>query len=626
MSEAFKTRLSVEQLRIATHVEGAVLVVAGPGSGKTRVLTERIRFLLTQVPGHFRVLALTFTNKAAEEMKDRLSDLGDVRERAFIGTTHGFCLEVLSERGKLIGIEGTPNVFEMAKDRREILETAIEDDPFLSSELANIEDPKNRKRKVDQWLVEISHVKSHPISCAVIEDDEIRRVVEAYDAGMRASNAYDFDDLLLITYRLLVENPKLGDIYRRLYRFICIDEAQDMNEAQYAVLCALTGDSHRNVMLVGDPRQSIYGFNESGPEYMDRFRTDFAAKQVALTGNFRSSQAVMDFAQNLVGQEFMVQQQLPVRGKVSILSGSDEKDEAVLIADELKRLFETGHPDIEGGVTPAKCAVLGRTRYALLSIEAELKLRGMAFYKRLTANHENESDLAEDFLLALRLQANPKDRLHLATLAKRWGTAEVINSQDVVLRLAEMAKVTQSARCGAVCDALAAVTRNPDRINLISGLDVLRQHADTLPDAERQAIYEDAAVLSQEWDQFLRTAPGGKGLANFLSNKALGGTQKAPREGVALLTVHSAKGLEFDVVFMAGMVDGVFPDYRAKSAKEMAEEVRSAFVAATRSRRLLYLSYPKSRMMPWGDMRWQRPSPFLIGAKSTGVHLDGTSG
>lgn len=616
MSETFKARLSPEQLSIARHVEGPVLVIAGPGSGKTRVLTERIRYLLTQVPGHFRVLALTFTRPAAEEMKERLSDLGDLRARAFIGTTHRFCLEVLSERGNLVGIEGVPNVFEMVKDRREILEKAIEDDPFLSHELARIEEPKDRRLKVDQWLSAISYAKSHPISCAVIEDDGIRQVVEAYDAGMRASNAYDFDDLLLVTYRLLVDNPKLGDIYRRLYRYICIDEAQDMNEAQYAVLCALTGETHRNVMLVGDPRQSIYGFNESGPQYMERFGADFGAKRVALSANYRSSQAVMDFAHSL-GPEFVVQQKLPIRGNVGILAGDDEKEEAALIADELERLVEVGHPDVEGGVTPSKCAVLGRTRYALLSIEAEFKLRGIAFYKRLTVNHENESDLAEDFLLALRIQANPKDRLHLATLAKRWGTAEIIGSEDFLLRLTEMAEAAQSARSTAVLNAVASVCRNPDRINLVAGLKVLKQHADALPEAERLAIYEDAEVLSQEWDQFLRTASGPKGLANFLSSKALGGTQKASTEGVAVLTVHSAKGLEFDVVFIAGMVDGVFPDYRATGEKEKAEEVRSAFVAATRSRRLLYLSYPKSRVMPWGNTRPQRPSPFLIGAHAS---------
>jgi DNA helicase II / ATP-dependent DNA helicase PcrA len=613
MTDGFKAWLSPEQLGVATHVDGPMLVVAGPGSGKTRVLTERIRHLLTSVPGHFRVLALTFTNKAAEEMKERLADLGQERERAFIGTMHGFCLEVLTERGKFVGVDGAPNIFEQFKDRREVLEKAIEEDRFLSDELELIDDPKERRRRVDKWLSSISYAKSHPITCAVIEDEEIRRVVDAYDAGMRASNAYDFDDLLLLTYRLLVDNPKLGDIYRRLYKFVCIDEAQDMNEAQYAVICALCGETHRNLMMVGDPRQSIYGFNKSGPEYMDRFATEFNAKRIELTANYRSSRAVVEFAQTL-DSGYMVHQQLPLPGSVAILRGDDEKREAQLIADELERLFAEGHEDVEGGVQPSKCAVLGRTRYALLAIEEEFRARGLEFYKRLSANHENESELAEDFLVALRILANSKDRLHLAMLAKRWRVPESAVSADFLSNLGAMASSSQEPRCAAVRDAIAAAAKNPDRINLMPALAALKDYADTLPEADRLPIYEDVAVMTQEWDQFLRTATGAKSLAAFLSSKALGATQKSARDGVALLTVHSSKGLEFDVVFMAGMADGVFPDYRATGAKERAEEARNAFVAATRSRRLLYLTYPVTRVMPWGDVRRQRPSPFLAGA------------
>jgi DNA helicase-2/ATP-dependent DNA helicase PcrA len=143
---------------------------------------------------------------------------------------------------------------------------------------------------------------------------------------------------------------------------------------------------------------------------------------------------------------------------------------------------------------------------------------------------------------------------------------------------------------------------------------VLQQHADALEETQRLAIYEDVAVFRQDWDQFLRSSPGAKSLGAFLSSKALGSTQKATREGVALLTVHSSKGLEFEVVFIAGMAEGTFPDYRATGAKERSEESRNAFVAVTRSKRLLYLSYPKTRVMPWGGMRRQAPSRFLAGA------------
>ena len=321
----------------------------------------------------------------------------------------------------------------------------------------------------------------------------------------------------------------------------------------------------------------------------------------------------MKFAQTL-DSGYMVHQQLPVPGMVTVLRGNDEKHEAALIADELERLFAGGHPDVEGGVQPSKCAVLGRTRYALLSIEAELKARGIEFLKRLSTDHENESDLVEDFLVALRILANPRDRLHLTALAKRWKIPASSVSDDFLPSLTAMASLSREAGCLAVRDAIAATAKNPARVNLVAALDVLRKHADTLPEDQRLPIYEDAAVLSQEWDQFLRMATASKSLPAFISSKALGATQKATRDGVALLTVHSSKGLEFDVVFMAGMADGVFPDYRATSAKARAEETRNAFVAATRSRRLLYLTYPASRMMPWGDERRQRPSPFLTGA------------
>jgi len=610
MTNAFKARLSAQQLEVVSHVEGALLVEAGPGSGKTRVLTERIRYLLTNVPGHFRILALTFTNKAADEMKDRLLDLGNERERAFIGTLHSFCLDMLTERGKLVGIEGTPNIFEQFKDRKEVLLKAIDDDPLLSDEINQIEDSKERNKRVDSWLTGISNIKSHPISRAVIEDELDQCVLDAYEAGMRACNAYDFDDLLLLAYKLLVGNPKLAELYRRLYKFVCIDEAQDINEAQYAVICALCSDGYKNVMMVGDPRQSIYGFNTSSPEYMERFGVDFAAKRIELTANYRSSRAVVKVAQSL-DPNYMVAMQLPIEGSATVLKGGDERDEAKQIADELQQLFSEGHPDVEGIVEPSKCAILGRTRFALLAIETVLKERNIAYYKRLSANHENESETVDDFQLALRVLANTRDRLHLSALAKKWKVPEPSTIPDYVSALGGMARAASDTRALAICAAIEIIAKNESRLDLMPALRVLERHADGLAEPDRLVIYEDVAVFRQEWDQYLRAAGGSTALSSFISSKALGNTQKAAREGVALLTVHSSKGLEFDVVFIAGMAEGTFPDYRATSAKELGEESRNAFVAVTRAKRLLYLSYPATRVMPWGGVRHQTRSRFL---------------
>jgi len=610
MTSALKPRLSAQQLEVVHHVEGPLLVEAGPGSGKTRVLIERLRHLLTNVQGHFRILALTFTNKAADEMKDRLLDLGDDRERAFIGTLHSFCLDMLTERGKLVGIEGIPNIFEQFKDRREVLVKAIEDDPLLTAELRQIEDSKERNKRVDSWLIGISSIKSHPISRSVIEDELAQRVLDAYEAGMRACNAYDFDDLLLLAYKLLVGNPKVADLYRRLYKFVCVDEAQDMNEAQYAVIYALCFDGSKNVMMVGDPRQSIYGFNASSPEYMERFGVDFEAKRVELTANYRSSRAVVRVAQSL-DPNYMVAVQLPIEGEHTVLVGRDEQDEARLIADELQRLFTEGHPDVEGLVETSKCAILGRTRFTLLAIECVLRERNIPYYKRLSANHENASETVDDFQLALRVLANPRDRLHLSALAKKWKVPTLPAIPDYVLALRGMAETASDTRAIAICEAIETIAENKSRLDLMPALARLEKHADSLTEPDRLAVYEDVVVFRQEWDQYLRAAGGSTALGSFISSKALGDTQRAARGGIALLTVHSSKGLEFDVVFIAGMAEGTFPDYRATSAKALDEERRNAFVAVTRAKRLLYLSYPAIRKMPWGGFRHQVISRFL---------------
>ncbi len=607
-----KARLSATQTRVVEHGEGALLVVAGPGSGKTRVLTERVRRLMTEVPGHFRILALTFTNKAANEMKERLSDLGNENQRAFIGTMHSFCLEMLSERGKPVGVDGLPHVFEQHKDRKEILVEAVRQDPLLSDELASEPDAKAVARRLDQWLASISWLKAHPSAIEDSNDEIGKRALDAYDAGLRACGAYDFDDLLLLTYRLLSEYPKIADFYRRLYRFVCVDEAQDLNEAQYSVLTALCGDSFRNVMMVGDPKQSIYGFNTSSPDFMWRFEDEFGAEKIELTENFRSSKAVVDLATAL-DSNYVVEGQLPIAGLVEVLTGVDEEAEAKLVANRIQMLLAEGHEDVEGPIEWDSCAVLGRTRFALMAVESEFRERGIPFYKRLTANHENESDVMEDFVLSLRVLANPKDRLHLSALAKRWKTTILQPSceSETVNVIGLMAASSGIPGAAAVAAALAAVAAKTQRLDMLPGLAVIRAHADTCNEEDKRAIYEDVAVFGQEWDQYLRTGGANKSVGGFMSSKALGATQQASREGVAMLTVHSSKGLEFDVVFIAGMVEGVFPDYRAKSRKELEEEYRNAFVAVTRSKRLLFLTWPKMRMMPWGDSQSQRPSRFL---------------
>jgi DNA helicase-2/ATP-dependent DNA helicase PcrA len=612
---AMKLALSKAQQEIVDHEDGAILVVAGPGSGKTRVLTERVRALLQRPKAHFKVLALTFSNKAANEMAERLESLGDQRQRATVSTLHGFCLELLADRGKAIGVTGHPQIFERAQDRRQILMLAVNNDPLLWGELANAGTPKDQSYRIDNWLKEISRIKAHPLTGVPEAGSFEEHLLEAYDAGLSASGTYDFDDLLLLAHRLLSEVPQVASLYRRIYRYICVDEAQDLNEAQYAVITALCGDSFRNVMMVGDPKQSIYGFNTSNPKFMEDFARDFDAKRVELTENFRSSQMVVGAARQLI-PSYSVEGQLPIAGWVRVLAGNDEAHEASLVVDEIERLLLEGHPDIEGGFALSKCAVLGRNRYCILAVERELAARNLKFYRRLSAAHEYESDLLQHFLLGLRLLANPADRFHLNALLKAWdmpGAAIPICStaSEVVEALSATVLAGGDGDSVAVVKALKTISASPTP-RLPPALAILKAHADGFDDEARRFVYSDADLIGGEWDQYLRNKASAATLGSFLSSMALGSTQQPNADGVALMTVHASKGLEFDAVFLVGMAEGIFPDYRAGNrSSALNEESRNAFVAATRSKRLLYLSYPKLRKMPWGDIRHSTPSRYL---------------
>src|SRR3990167_1357670 len=613
-------RLSPDQNRAVDHTNGALLVVAGPGSGKTRVLTERIRRLLGEEKGHFQILALTFTNKAANEMTERLQDIPNIAERAFIGTLHKFCMEVLAKRGKPVGIDGLPQIFSASQDRRSILTRAINDDPELLHQLKLAGDHREQVKRIDSWLRKIIQYKSQLLRSIEIDDEIDRKIFEGYQAELRASGAVDFDDLLLLSYQLFEERPKIADFYRRLYRFICIDEAQDLNGAQYGVLRALCGDEYKNVMMVGDKKQSIYCFNTADPRYMDEFTNDFDAMVIELHENFRSSRAVVEAAKKLDSAYLAEVDKLPIKGTVELLIGENEDDEAKLVLQKINELCKNGHPDVEEPIRLESCAVLGRTRYTLLKIEEKLREQNLPYYKQLKADHESESNLALEFELCLRLLVNPKDQLHLDVLQKKWGIeslAQKAKEKRAVSGLefiAHLASQSIDKKAIVITKATSELLASNGIIRMPNALDILDEYGKNSADEDdKRAIWEDIKVLRGEWNRFLRIErESANDLASFLTHMALGTMQQPRQDGLALLTVHSSKGLEFDVIFVVGMSDGTFPDYRAnQNGKTKAEEKRNAFVAVTRSKRLLYLSYPQSKIMPWGSPRNQIPSPFL---------------
>jgi DNA helicase-2/ATP-dependent DNA helicase PcrA len=611
-------RLTALQRQVVEHGEGGLLVVAGPGSGKTRVLTERVRLLLSDSSQHFRVLALTFTNKAANEMKERLNDVPDILKRAFVGTLHSFCMEVLANRGKPIGVDGLPNIFESFDDRRQVLANAVRADPRLSAALREAGGPKEQQRRLSAWLERISELKNSLVLPGMVEDEDERSLYEGYDAELRASAALDYDDLLLLTYRLFAERPKVADYYRRQYKYVCIDEAQDLNEAQYRLLVSLCGAEFTNVMMVGDPKQAIYVWNGADPKYLDLFQRDFGAPKIELTENFRSSRAVVAAARRL-DSSYIVEGQLPIEGTVELIECEDQPGEAQAIVKTIRSLESSGHPDVEGDITPGRCAVLGRNRFVFGSLQEELKQQGVPFYKKLSAaTYQSESDVVKQFELALRLLANPRDRLHLEILAKEWGAPSLAedapsfqSAVDPVSLLQTFAGAGNKGCASTVLRAIDALKWSGDDFKFLGAITVLEDYANTLAEDDRALVLQDSAEWKKQWNYYVRSEPGGShSIPSFLGQVALGTTQQPTEDGLALLTVHSAKGMEFDVVFLMGMNDGTFPDYRARGPA-LEEERRNAFVAVTRSKRLLYVTYPKTRVMPWGAVKAQQPSPYV---------------
>lgn len=612
-----KLRLSSRQLKVVNHRDGALLVIAGPGSGKTRVLTERIRLLLDEPDQHFRVLALTFTNKAANEMKERLTDVPNI-DRAFIGTVHSFCMEVLANRGAPVGIDGLPNIFESLEDRKQVLAKAVRESPFLAKLLQSQGNQRDQQSALGRWLERISEIKGAFTPSEMIDDDFERQLLDAYNAELKLSHAVDYDDLLLLTYQLFTTRPKVADLLRRQYRYISIDEAQDLNESQYRLLESLCGDDFRNVIMVGDPKQAIYVWNGADPLYMDKFRERFLAKVIELTENYRSSQEVVAAAKAL-DNSYEVEGQLAVKGLLEIRPCTDEYAEASFVSETIRLLCNDGHPDVEGEITPSRCAVLARNRFVFIPLESQLKADGLTYYLKTSASsYKSESEVMKDWELIIRLVSNPRDRLHRDILSKRWDIPPNVSDalfqqdrpiQEIVTELAAQSKSERTSILIRASEALGWDAANP---LFVKALSVLETASSDWSDDARELLLQDVHEWRKHWDFYVRSEQAGsRSLSSFLGKIALGTTQQPREDGVALLSVHSAKGMEFDVVFLIGMNEGTFPDFRAQG-KSLEEEQRSAFVAVTRSKRLLYVSFPERKLMPWGDIKAQKPSRFLI--------------
>ena len=604
-----RIELSEKQKEIVFAENGPIYVKASAGSGKTRVLTERVRYLLGKT--NKKVLALTFTNKAGEEIKERLSDISEIEKRVFVGTFHGFCQSILENNGNLIGLAKMPHIFEDETDRLELVGQAIKQTPSYAGKYKT-QDKKKQKNFRYRVLNFISKVKRELIADSEFEqhtdDENIVLLYQNYQDILRAQNAIDFDDLLLLAYSLLVNYPKTAALYRRSFFAVCIDEAQDLNNAQYQLLLALANGEFTNIMMVGDPNQSIYHFNGSSPDYMDKqFIRDFKPVIVELNENYRSSIAVLSAANKIIPDAEYIAETVK-EGLFEINHLEDEEAEAQWVIDKIKELIASKtHDDIEGEITCEKIAVLARTKYVFNKLEAQLNEANLPFYYKMTPGAIRfESDLMNIFDLALRVRLNPQDSLHKGRLLKRLNIKTVRNfSLEVVIP-----QVTDELNK----KLIKLVTElDDDGSNIKKTLERFRDDLSIEDENEKNMIFHDINELLKHWHNYAKKTDN-KSLHQFKNAMALGQTHPLTQHaGITLSTVHTMKGQEFDIVFVIGIDDETFPDYRAvrSGGIEMTQEKNNLYVAFTRAKRFLFVTWPQKRMMPWGDYKARRISQFL---------------
>ena len=604
-----KAILSPKQEEIVIAEDGPIYVKASAGSGKTRVLTERIRYLLGKTKK--QILALTFTNKAGEEIRQRLNDIPDIDSRLFIGTFHGFCQHVLENHGSLIGLSKMPHIFEEEADRLELIEQAIEQTPSYRDEYRK-QSKKDQQNFRYRGLDFIANVKRQLIADNDLyrhsNDDNVVLLYQTYQDILRAQNAIDFDDLLLLTYSLFVNQPKIAALYRRSFHTICIDEAQDLNNAQYKLLLALANGEHKNIMMVGDPNQSIFHFTGSSPDFMDKeFVKDFEPTKVfKLNENYRSSKKVLAAAMKIRPENENFADVIK-EGDFELKVLEDEQAEAQWIADKIKMLVGSTHDDIEGVISGEKIAVLARNKYVFNTLELKLKENNIPYYYKMTPGSiKFESDLMKLFDLALRIKINPQDILHKERLLK--------NLKIDVDKIGDLEAIASTLGSGLEKQLLELASNlNDDGSNFKNLFQQFRNEINLDDDNEREMVINDIDELLKHWTNYAKKTDI-KSLHQFKNDMALGKTHSLTQHsGITLSTVHTMKGQEFDIVFLMGMDDETFPDYRAvkNGGIELTQEKNNLYVAFTRAKRFLYVTWPKKRFMPWGDYKFRSISRFL---------------
>ncbi len=642
--------LNPPQRDAVTTTEGPLLVFAGPGSGKTRVITHRIAWLVREqgvLP--WNILAVTFTNKAAAEMKERLEKLiGSSARDVAVGTFHAICARVLRREVERSDF-GLNRYFVIYDDDDQI---ALVKRILLDMQF----DPKQFNPRMIHSI--ISRAKNELLSPAEFAKSVNRypeeiaaRVFARYDDELRSSNAVDFDDLILLTWRLWDRNPDILSDYQRRYRYIHVDEFQDTNPAQYELVRLLAGGTaetpgHTNICAVGDDDQSIYGWRGANPEVVRDFQRDFPTMRViVLEQNYRSTQNILDAAQGVVKRNVSrrEKQLWTERGggdKITVHEAYNEEDEAAFVVNEIRRLVARGVCELRD------CAVMYRTNAQSRALEEQFIRSGLR-YVVVGSKKFYERREIKDMLAYLRLLLNPADTASLQRIINvparkigpktvnellMWAEQQGVSSLDALHRVEEHPTLTTGSKraltgFASIVDRLRVVAREQPLPDVIDQIVLQTGYAQELRDGtdEGEDRWTNVQELRRVASDFAEMDPE-TALPLFLENVALVGgsdivqtgengslaTEEQRQDAVTLITLHAAKGLEFPVVFVVGLEEGILPHARSmESQRELEEERRLAYVGITRAMHQLYLVRAFRRSFFGGNALMQEPSRFL---------------
>jgi DNA helicase-2/ATP-dependent DNA helicase PcrA len=637
----FLQDLNPAQREAVEAVEGPVLVLAGPGSGKTRVLTYRVAYLVKeyQVPP-WQIMAVTFTNKAAREMKERLYRLlGEQYRKLTIGTFHAICARILRREAEAAGISPQYVIYDSG-DQVSLARQAIRD--------LNLDDKLYRPRAM---LHRISAAKNELIMPGEMQtrtyrDEVAKRVYERYQFLLGENGALDFDDLLVKAVQLFRDHPEVRLKYQRRYPFVLVDEWQDTNMAQYELVKLLAGE-RANLFVVGDEDQSIYRFRGADYRNVARFREDYAeAKVILLERNYRSTQTILDVANAVISRNLhrhpkKLFTQKDGGPRIRLVEAYDEQEEGDVIVSEILRLVGRGEAQL------GDCAVMYRTNAQSRPIEDAFVRRGVP-YKLVGATRFYERQEIKDVMAYLRVLHNPYDGVGLSRIinvpprgigTKTYG--RLVQWADemgvpvfAALQMLQEAEAKDTGldapfrtRGSRVLTDFAQIIEELNRahreLNLLELLDLVLErtgYARYIQDGsdEGQARWENILELRTVARDYAGL-PVETALTTFLEEVALVSDVDNLDEQVdapTLLTLHAAKGLEFAVVLIAGLEEGLFPHSRSMDDPEqMEEERRLCYVGVTRAKERLYLLYTFSRTL-YGETEVREPSRFLADVPS----------